>query len=70
MHDTIEVFWHESVRPLISAKAVRSVESVPKVLLGEVSDAIREAARMATGREVSHAQLRETCEAGLSAILA
>jgi hypothetical protein len=80
MHDTIEVFgsalpelkkvWHESVRPLLSAKAMRSVESAPKVLFGEVSDAIREAARMATGRVVSPAQLMETCEAGLSAILA
>ena len=80
MHDTIEVFgsalpelkkvWHESVRPLLSAKAVRSVESAPKVLFGEVSDAIREAARMAAGRVASPTQLMETCEAGLSAILA
>jgi hypothetical protein len=80
IHDTIEVFgsalpelkkvWHESVRPLLSAKAVRSVEAAPKVLFGEVSDTIREAARMAIGRVVSPAQLLETCEAGLSAILA
>jgi len=80
MHDTIEVFgsalpelkkvWNESVRPLLSAKAVRSAESAPKVLFGEVSDAIREAARMAAGRVVSPAQLLETCEAGLSTLLA
>jgi hypothetical protein len=58
------------VRPLLSAKAVRSAESAPKVLFGEVSDAIREAARMAAGRVVSPAQLLETCEAGLSTLLA
>jgi len=79
IHDTIEVFgsalpelkkvWHESVRPLLSAKAVRSVESSSKVLFGEVSDAIREAARMAAGRVVSPARLMETCGAGLSAFL-
>ena len=79
LHDTIEVFgsalpelqklWRESVRPLLSAKAVRSVEAAPKTLFGEVTNAAREAARMAAGRNISSAQLLETCEVGLSTIL-
>lgn len=79
MHDTIEVFgsalaklqklWRESVRPLLAAKAVRLVEAAPKSIFGEVNDAVREAARMAAGRKISPAQLLETCEVGLSAIV-
>jgi hypothetical protein len=40
-----------------------------KAIFGEVTDAVRDAARMATGRISSPAQLLETCEVGLSAIL-
>jgi hypothetical protein len=79
MHDTIEVFgdalpelqklWRETVRPLLSAKALRLAEAAPKAIFGEVTDAVRNAARMATGRISSPAQLLETCEVGLSAIL-
>lgn len=79
MHDTIEIFanalpqlrsvWMESVRPTLTTKTVRAVESAPTLLFGGINDAIREAARMASGRMLSPAQLQETCEAGLAAIL-
>jgi hypothetical protein len=70
IHDTIEAFgdalpelrklWQGTVRPLLSPKARRSIEAAPSMLLGEVNDSVREAVRMAP----------ETCEVGLSAILA
>jgi len=80
MHDTIETFgdvlpelrklWQETVRPLFSPKARRSIEAAPKALLGDVNNSVREAARMAPERLFSPLQLIETCEVGLSAILA
>jgi len=79
MHDIIETFgsalpelnilWRESVRPILSAKAARAVEAAPKILFGEINDAVRNAARVAVGRIISPAQLRETCEVGLATIL-
>jgi hypothetical protein len=79
IHDTIETFgdvlpelrklWQESVRPLLSPKARRSIEDAPKVLFSEANDSVREAVRMAAGRLHSPLQLIETCEVGLSAIL-
>lgn len=79
MHDIIETFgsalpelnilWRESVRPILSAKAARAVEAAPKILFGEINDAVRDAARIAVGRNISPAQLCETCEVGLATIL-
>jgi len=72
IHDTIEAFgdalpelrklWQESIRPLLSLKARRSIEDAPKVLFSEVNDSVREAVRMAAGRLHSPLQLIETCE--------
>ncbi len=79
MHDTIELFgdallelqklWRDAVRPLLSARALRSVEAAPKRLFGGVTDPVRDAARIAVGRMSSPTQLLETCEVGLSLIL-
>ena len=79
MHDTIELFgdallelqklWRDAVRPLLSARALRSVEAAPKRLFGGVTDPVRDAARIAAGRMSSPTQLLETCEVGLSLIL-
>jgi hypothetical protein len=80
IHDTIETFgdalpelrklWQGAVRPLLSPKARRSIEAAPTAFLGEVNDSVREAVMMAPERLSSPSQLIETCEVGLSAILA
>jgi hypothetical protein len=77
MHDTLEIFsgriqdlneiWR-AVRLQQNARHRRTIEIAPKRLFGEVSDTVREAARMAVGRRLSPQAIVETCNLGLSRV--
>lgn len=74
IHDTIETFgsnlapireqWEKSVRPALHAKPARLVERAAGLYFREVDDTIREAARIATGRNLTPEMVRELCTYG------
>jgi hypothetical protein len=74
IHDTIETFggnlaaireqWQTNVRPALHAKATRVVEHAAEEYFREVDDTIREAARIATGRNLTPEMVRELCALG------
>lgn len=74
IHDTIETFgsnldavreqWETNVRPALHLKSVRLVEGAAEGYFREVDDTIREAARIATGRNLTPEMVRELCEFG------
>ena len=74
IHDTIETFgstlaaireqWETNVRPVLHPKAVLRVERAAVEYFREVDDTIREAARIATGRNLTPEMVRELCEFG------
>jgi len=74
IHDTIETFggnlaaireqWQTNVRPALHAKAVRVVEHATEEYFHEVHDTIREAARIARGRNLTPEMVRELCALG------
>ncbi|MFZ0394860.1 MAG: GSU2403 family nucleotidyltransferase fold protein [Terracidiphilus sp.] len=74
IHDTIETFgsnlaairelWQTSVTPALHANAARVVERAVEECFGEVDDTIREAARIATGRNLTPEMVRELCAFG------
>jgi len=74
IHDTIETFggnlaaireqWQTIVRPALHAKAARVFERVAEEYFHEVDDTIREATRIATGRNLTPEMVRELCAFG------
>jgi hypothetical protein len=80
IHDTIETFggnlaaireqWQTNVQPVLHAKAARGVERAAEEYFREVSDTIREAARIATGRSLTPEMVRELCAFGWQQIFA
>ncbi len=78
IHDTLEIFgarledlnreWRTEVKPNIHPNPVRKIQRAPTDLFGELNDAIRGAARMAAGRELSPEAIRERCNFGLAQI--
>src|SRR5580658_4853188 len=74
IHDTIETFggnlaaireeWESKVRSGLHAKAARQVEGALKKYFQEVDDTHREAARIATGRNLTPEMVREVCAYG------
>jgi hypothetical protein len=80
IHDTVETFgdnlpaireqWQTNVRPALHAKATRAVEGAAEEYFREVDDAIREAARIATGRNLTPEMVRELCAFGWRQIFA
>jgi hypothetical protein len=78
IHDTLEIFgarlgdlsgeWNTQVKPRIHPRGVRKIERAATELFGEVSDEIREAARMAGARNPSPEAVRERCNFGLKQI--
>jgi len=74
IHDTIETFggnlaaireqWQTNVRPALHAKAARVFERVAEEYFHEVDDTIREATRIATGRNLTPEMVRELCAFG------
>lgn len=77
IHDTVEIFsgriqelneiWR-AVRLRQNARHSASIELARKRLFGELSDSVRESARMAVGRTLSAQAILETCNLGLSGI--
>jgi len=74
IHDTIETFggnllairneWESNVRTALHANAVRQVERAREAYFQEVDDTLREAARIATGRNLTSEMVREVCSYG------
>jgi hypothetical protein len=74
IHDTIETFggnlaaireqWQTNVWPALHAKAARVVERAAEEYFRKVDDTIREAARIATGRNLTPEMVRELCAFG------
>lgn len=77
--DTIELFgpslrelrdlWARAVGPAMPERAARRVRKLAKDLFLEVTDDIRQAARIPQDRALSPQDIREVCEYGLSEIL-
>jgi hypothetical protein len=80
LHDTLQVFgarlddlrneWTERVRPALHSRAARIVETAHGQLFGEITDAVRMAAQIAVGRNLSPEAVRESCQFGLQQITA
>ncbi len=78
IHDTLELFggslgdlhrlWVEVVRPAMAPKTVRKAETIAHELFAEVTDTIREAARMPQDRRLTPENLRAACAYGLGEI--
>lgn len=74
IHDTIETFggnlaalseqWQTKVRPALHAKAARVIQRAAEEYFREVDDKTREAARTATGRNLTPEMVREVCAFG------
>ena len=74
IHDTIETFggnlaairehWQTDLQPALHAKAARVVERAAEEYFREVNDTIREAARVATVRNLTPEMVRELCAYG------
>jgi hypothetical protein len=80
IHDTLELFggslgelrrlWLEDVRPAMPSKTARRSEAVARELFAEVTDTIREAARIPQDRQLVPENLQRACEYGMSEIVA
>ncbi len=78
IHDTLETFgaqleelkteWNRKVKRRVHAKSVRKIERAAADLFGEVTDEIREAARIDATRNLSPEAVRERCSFGLRQI--
>jgi hypothetical protein len=74
IHDTIETFggnlaaireqWQTNVWPALHAKPARVIVRAAEEYFREVDDTIREAARIATGRNLTPEMVRELCAFG------
>ena len=79
IHDTLELFgaslaelqrlWIAKTRPAMPAKTARRVHTIARDLFAEVTDAIREAARIPQDRRLTPENVRRACEYGLGEIL-
>lgn len=74
IHDTIETFggnlptirgeWHTNVKHALHPRASREVKNAAETHFQDVDDTIREAARIATGRNLTPEMVREVCNYG------
>lgn len=79
IHDTLQLFgaqwtliaelWREHVRPTLSAKQRAAVRDAQGRAFGQVSDAIRSAARIPIDRTLRPEEIRAVCASGLAATL-
>lgn len=80
IHDTLETFgarlpelrreWKQHIRPRLHERNALRVETGVNALFGELSDSVREAARIAIDRRLSPEAIREVCHFGLTQVLA
>ena len=80
IHDTLELFgaslgelrrlWTDVVRPGMAAKTARRAEAIAHELFAEVTDTIREAARIPQDRRLAPENVQRAGEYGLGEILA
>ncbi|MCI0626547.1 MAG: nucleotidyltransferase domain-containing protein [Acidobacteria bacterium] len=78
IHDTLETFgghleelqaeWFDRVRPQLHQRSARVVERGADALFGDVTDMMRRAARIASGRALSPELMQEVCLLGLKRI--
>ena len=79
IHDTIELFgaalptlkalWDNSIQPTLPAKTARNVIALSSETFSEVTDVIRDAARIPQDRTLSAERLRAACQLGLMSIV-
>jgi hypothetical protein len=79
IHDTLQLFgaqwhllaqlWSDQVRPTLSKKQRVAVRDAQVRIFGQVSDAIRSAARIPVDRTLRPEDIREVCASGLRATL-
>jgi len=79
IHDALELFgaslgelqrlWVDEVRPAIPAKTARRVDAIAQELFAEVTDTIREAARIPQDRRLTPENVQRACEYGLEEVL-
>ena len=79
IHDTLELVggatdelrhvWIDQLRPEMPNRTARRAESLARSLFEQVTDTIREAARIPQDRSLSPEVVRATCEYGLDEIL-
>jgi hypothetical protein len=80
IHDTLELFgaalddlrsiWTEEVRPAIAAKTAKRAEQLARSLFEQVTDTIREAARIRQDRRLTPDGLQAACAYGTQEIFA
>lgn len=78
IHDTLELFgaaldnlrsiWTQEVRPGMAAKTARRAEQLARLLFEQVTDTIREAARIQGDRRLTPDVLQATCAYGTQEI--
>jgi len=78
IHDTLELFgaaldelqvvWREQVRPEIPEKTAKRAQRLASELFAQVTDAIRQAARIAQDRLLAPEVVRGACEYGLEQV--
>jgi Nucleotidyltransferase len=79
LHDTLELFggslgelcrlWAEEIRPTMAPKTARKAETTALELFAEVTDTIRETARIPQDRRLAPENVQRACEYGLGEIL-
>jgi len=79
IHDTLELFggslselrrlWVEEVRPTTAPKTASKAETIAQGLFAEVTDTIREAARIPQDRRLAPENVQRACEYGLGEAL-
>jgi hypothetical protein len=79
IHDTLELFggaldslhrtWVESMQPAMPEKTTKRAVTIAATLFAELTDTIRDAARIPQDRRLAPEQIRAACEYGLREIL-
>ena len=79
IHDTLELFggsagelrrlWVEEVRPAMPSKTARRAEAIARELFAEVTDTIRDAARIPQDRRLAPEDVQRACRYGLAEVL-
>ncbi|HET7464112.1 MAG TPA: GSU2403 family nucleotidyltransferase fold protein [Longimicrobium sp.] len=79
IHDTLDLFgssldalaamWRERIRPSLARSTARNVEQLAREQFAQVTDVIRDAARIPQDRTLSSEELRARCEYGIKVLL-